>query len=80
VCLCVAWCSHRYLAELLGYLSGYLERVHPLLDQEAMAIEVQKNFKEKWSQSNFPGWRVRAAGSGCGLPCRGVGVVCHIGE
>lgn len=47
----------RYLGELLEYLSCYLERVHPLLDQVAMTNEVQRNFREKWNQSNFPGWR-----------------------
>lgn len=52
----------RYLAKLLEYLSNYLDRAHPLLDQLTLQDEVQRSFKEKWSQSNFPGWR-KDAGS-----------------
>lgn len=47
----------RYLVTLLEYLSNYLERVHPLLNQISLQDEVRRNFAEKWSQSNFPGWR-----------------------
>ena len=48
----------RYLEYVLGYLSSYLERVHPLLDQKKLKGEVNKGFEEKWNQGNFPGWRV----------------------
>ena len=44
--------------KVVEYLSYYLERVHPLLDQGKLDDEVQRTFQEKWSQGNFPGWRV----------------------
>lgn len=48
----------RYLTKVADYLSGYLERVHPLLDQYALEQEVMHAFREKWAQGSFPGWRV----------------------
>lgn len=48
----------RYLSKLLDYLSSYLERVHPLLDQAALQMEILHTFREKWVQGSFPGWRV----------------------
>ena len=49
-----------YLEKVLEYLSGYIDRVHPLLDQNALYEEIEKEFEEKWLQGNFPGWRVRS--------------------
>lgn len=47
--------------KLLDYLSGYVERVHPLLDQSLLQHEVLYTFNEKWAQGNFPGWRVNCS-------------------
>ena len=47
-----------YLEKVLDYLSDYLDRVHPLLDQNALYEEIEKEFEDKWLQGNFPGWRV----------------------
>ena len=44
---------------LLEYLCGYMERVHPLMDQNVLYDEIKRDFEEKWSQGTFPGWRVR---------------------
>lgn len=44
----------------MEYLSDYLDRVHPLLDQNALYEEIEKEFEDKWLQGNFPGWRVRS--------------------
>ena len=49
----------RYLEVLLEYLCGYMERVHPLMDQNVLYDEIKRDFEEKWSQGTFPGWRVR---------------------
>ena len=46
---------------LLEYLCGYMERVHPLMDQNVLYDEIKRDFEEKWSQGTFPGWRVRLA-------------------
>ena len=51
----------RYLEVLLEYLCGYMERVHPLMDQNVLYDEIKRDFEEKWSQGTFPGWRVRLA-------------------
>ena len=48
----------RYLEKVLEYLSNFLDRVHPLLDQNALYEEIEREFEEKWLQGNFPGWRV----------------------
>ena len=48
----------RYLEVLLEYLCGYMERVHPLMDQNVLYDEIKRDFEEKWSQGTFPGWRV----------------------
>lgn len=50
------FCS--YLEKVLDYLSDYLDRVHPLLDQNSLYEEIEKEFEDKWLQGNFPGWRV----------------------
>ena len=42
----------------MDYLAHYLDKVQPLLDQSAMLLEMKKDFEEKWSQSQFPGWKV----------------------
>ena len=49
---------HRYVENLFDYLAGYLERIQPLLDQNKLVEEVKKEFDEKWSAGQFPGWRV----------------------
>ena len=51
-------CCFRYLGNLVDYLAHYLDKVQPLLDQSAMLLEMKKDFEEKWSQSQFPGWKV----------------------
>lgn len=48
----------RYLEDLVDYLAGYLERIQPLLDQSMLVEDVKKEFDEKWSAGQFPGWRV----------------------
>lgn len=48
----------RYVTELLEYLSSYLEKIHPLTDQQTILEEVKKDFEDRWTQGNFPGWRV----------------------
>lgn len=50
----------RYLEELVVYLRGYLERVHPLTDQDSLMEEVAREFEERWAAGSFPGWRVSA--------------------
>ena len=47
----------RYLEVLLEYLCGYMERVHPLMDQNVLYDEIKRDF-EKWSQGTLPGWKV----------------------
>ncbi len=42
------------------YLRGYLERVHPLTDQDSLMEEVAREFEERWAAGSFPGWRVSA--------------------
>ena len=48
----------RYLMKLVDYLSGYLDRLRPLLDQAQVKLEAKQSFVERWNQGNFPGWRV----------------------
>jgi splicing factor 3A subunit 3 len=48
----------RYLERLLEYLSGYLDRTHPLLDQGKIVEEVRREAEEKWAVGTFPGWSV----------------------
>ena len=43
-------------------MRGYLERVHPLTDQESLLEEVAREFEERWAAGNFPGWRVSGRG------------------
>ena len=50
--------SIRYLESLVDYLTGYLERVQPLVDQTELLLEIKKDFEEKWGQGTFPGWKV----------------------
>ena len=49
--------------ELGEYMRGYLERVHPLTDQESLLEEVAREFEERWAAGNFPGWRVSVCGN-----------------
>ena len=60
--ICINVLCIRYLNALLDYLSSYISRLHPLLDQNALQQEVMQMFREKWQQGNFPGWRVREGG------------------
>ena len=63
--LCLYFDLHTlssYLEKVLQYLSDFLDRVHPLLDQNALYEEIEKEFEDKWLQGNFPGWRVSAWG------------------
>lgn len=52
-----------YIEELVEYLQGYLERVHPLTDQATLMEEVTREFEERWAAGNFPGWRRDIGGS-----------------
>lgn len=47
-----------YLEKVLDYLSDYLDRVYPLLDQNSLYEEIEEEFEIKWLQGNLPGWRV----------------------
>ena len=49
----------RYLESLVEYMSGYLEKIQPLLDQSTVLLEIKDDFESKWSQSQFPGWKVK---------------------
>ena len=62
--ICINVLCIRYLNALLDYLSSYISRLHPLLDQNALQQEVMQMFREKWQQGNFPGWRVREGRGG----------------
>ena len=55
---CVLCPIFSYLEKVLDYVSDYLDRVHPLLDQNSLYEEIEKEFEDKWLQGNFPGWRV----------------------
>jgi splicing factor 3A subunit 3 len=47
----------RYLDKLQEYLSGYIGKIQPLLDQSKIVSEVKRDAEEKWSAGTFPGWR-----------------------
>ncbi len=48
----------RYVESLVEYMSQFLEKVQPLCDQSALLLDLKDDFEGKWSQSQFPGWKV----------------------
>jgi len=46
----------KYLYLLLDYLTGYINRVHPLLDLTEEMESIEKDFEKQWEAGTFPGW------------------------
>ena len=69
--MCIEFCCAHfrlfsYAQSLVDYMSAYLEKIQPLLDQSAVLFEVKNEFEAQWSQNQFPGWKVWRLMRGCG--------------
>ncbi|PVD28299.1 hypothetical protein C0Q70_10886 [Pomacea canaliculata] len=53
----------EYLVFLLDYLSQYLSKVKPLLDQNETMEQVQTQFELDWADGVVPGWPKEATGA-----------------
>lgn len=70
----------RYVESPLDCLAGYLlERIQLLLHLNKLVEEVKKDFGEKWSAGQFPGWRIDT-GSAMARQCNGQALWGHAGS
>ena len=47
-----------YLQYLVDYLVDYLTRVKPIMDIDALFVQIENDFNPQYDSNTFPGWPV----------------------